>query len=301
MLTEKPAVPITKPLGQPVAVPKVELPPEGTAIINRPCTLHRDTDSDWFVLKIEDARNPKEAGLLWVMPCQYLGLMKEQFDKDSTVIFRVSGETFLYQDRAFILPEKVTVETPVATQPKALPTTGPAATGPSATGPSSRPTTQVAIATPEDVIAALLKSGPVKPLLLSVQKPPTDASPSVAPAGGDAPIAAEVVIDRVIRIVDQPSTTWTLARFESDNTLRDPPLMILPGTVLAKAQDVIKENLPPAGSHKLNKSISRTGYTAMHDPFSSMQFKVSGQITYYNGRRYLILRRCERLKDLGQF
>jgi hypothetical protein len=96
----------------------------------------------------------------------------------------------------------------------------------------------------------------------------------VAPTRTLAPILAdEVVVDRRIRVAPEPDTGWRQAVFVGDNTLREPPMRLLPCRLLEMAE--------AAGSGQF--------------------WRVSGEVTRYKGRHYLLIRKLIRLRDMGQF
>ena len=86
------------------------------------------------------------------------------------------------------------------------------------------------------------------------------------------------MVDRVVRIVKCRDGDWWEAHFQSDNTLREPPLRIHPSLMLVRAQ-----------------SLSRAMGLA------DLKLRISGQITYYRGRRFLLLRKLLKQRNMGQF
>jgi hypothetical protein len=194
--------------------------------------------------------------------------------KRPDVRFRVSGETTVYRRKCYLLlsHDPVVLAEPAA---KAQPTTRPAdegekpATG--AAGATSRPSGEP---TPEEVSEALMRDRP--PRLI---EPSSHAPAAAAPAESVAPKpAAEAVLtttrggmvaDRLVRI--RPAADgWSEARFKSDNTLREPPMRLLPCKMLAEAERLGGE------------------------------LRVSGVVTTYKGRRYLLLRKVMRERNMGQ-
>ena len=88
---------------------------------------------------------------------------------------------------------------------------------------------------------------------------------------------AGYVVDRLVRILPDERERWWLARFESDNTLADAPVRLLPCRLLEQARTAADEaEEPPV-------------------------FRVSGEVTRYKGRRYLLLRKLLQERDLQQF
>ena len=83
--------------------------------------------------------------------------------------------------------------------------------------------------------------------------------------------------DRLVRVLLTKNVGWTVAAFEGDNTLREAPVRLLPCALLERAEGA-------AGAV----------------PLTGTRFRVSGEITTYKGRRYLLLRKLLPERDMGQ-
>ena len=83
--------------------------------------------------------------------------------------------------------------------------------------------------------------------------------------------------DRLVRILPEKKAGWWVAAFEGDNTLREAPLRLLPCRFLERAENAV-------GNSK------DTG----------VRFRVSGEVTTYKARRYLLLRKLLPERDMGQ-
>jgi len=119
--------------------------------------------------------------------------------------------------------------------------------------------------------------------------------PSVAPITGQQlnKDRGRVLVDRLVTIRGPKadfgsfshggagaSDDWWEARFVSDNTLQDQPIRLLPCKLLQVAES-------------LHARQRWGGDTA--------RFRVSGLITNYKGKQYLLLRKVVVERDMGQF
>jgi hypothetical protein len=314
LLLDKPEVPITLPKDMEKPAELAPLPAEGTMLIDRPCRLWSERDSYWLVLTFEPEPG-RPAGQSTggdeidrrVLPCELMEQMETLAARMPGTRFRMSGETTVFEGHAYVLPTKVTVlpheapSAPVAaaqapaqsSAPKSPPS--PAATTNAASTPIGdlRPAKAPAAAgkpgelTSDDLLQALLRQNVGRPIQTVPVLPDSPKPASVAPLGGLGPAGpgvlpaarGEMVADRLVRIVPDPQGRWWLAAFESDNTLQEPPMRLLPCAMLAKAKSLAGEARP--GRMRI--------------------FRVSGKVTRYEGNRYLLLRKVLVELNLGQF
>ena len=87
-------------------------------------------------------------------------------------------------------------------------------------------------------------------------------------------------IDRLVSFEFDAQDQWWLARFESDNTLQDQPVRLLPCKLLELAE-------------------KDTGYHARGQ--KTYRARVSGVLTRYEGWRYLLLRKLVKEREMGAF
>ncbi len=272
LLLDHPPVPVTDPRdggrGEKPDPSMVHL--DRTMILRRPATLSRDGDTGWWMLDFaasgDDSTPPDHRALPGSMLEQMIALRKET--PEGT--FVVTGETTVYHNVPYLLirsaampVERPTPRTrPASPQPQTRPRTRPA------TAPSGD-------ASSEDILEQLLKDKPVRPILTR-----TATAPATRPAVGPTlkPIVLErrrgLISDRLVRIIPEQDTGWQIAAFIGDNTLREPPLRILPSTALWFAEGKVS----PAN-----------------------RFRVSGEVTQFRGRRYLFPRKIIHERDMGQF
>jgi hypothetical protein len=88
-----------------------------------------------------------------------------------------------------------------------------------------------------------------------------------------------MVVDRLVRVLPEPAGRWWAAHFEADNTLQEPPLRLLPCGFLEVAQR------------------AQSGRGIGPEPL----MRVSGLVTHYKQKRYLLLRKLLPERRLGRF
>jgi len=290
-MLDRPEVPITRPQNYQEKTKPPELPAEGTMVFDRLCRLERDP-SGWLLLSFANGEDETPEAPRWALPCRLLEKMEGVAAKTPGVIFRISGESTVYDNRSFLLLRKVTARMPA--EDPAPPKPPKARKAPPLPAPRPKPaetpkkaTTQgdTSDETPssEDILNQLLKDKPGKPIIPeieSVQDVPVKA-PSVAPAPKEKTLPVgrgNMVVDRIVTLLPAGVGKWMQVSFVSDNTLREPPMRLLPCTKLTQA-----EALAVSGAGK------------------SVRLRVTGEITVYKGRRYLLLRKLLVERDLGQF
>jgi hypothetical protein len=259
MLLDRPSVPVTEPQGGAAPrEPASELPAEGSMVIDRRCRL-RGGEAGWVLLQFDHESDRPDVRDRRALPCRLLERMEDLDGEHRAARFRVSGETTVFDDRAYLLPRKATLERPQepaaeaattrpATQPATVPATGPTATAPAATAA-------------DEIIGKLLQEQPGKPVIAR---------------GVETQTGMGYVVDRLVRILPDDRGRWWLARFESDNTLSDEPVRLLPCKLLERARAM---------------AMGSDG---------GLIFRVSGELTRYKGRSYLLLRKVLRERDLGR-
>ena len=301
------AVPITKPKDyEEPAETAPQLPTEGSMVVNRRCHLERRDERGWHVVVFEaEPDSPRRQPRL-ALPCRLLEKM-EQFTRSKPgAIFRISGQNSNYDGRCFILLQKAVLElepppattkaratfhgakptTSQPTGPATAPTTGATKPAAAATGPSTgltAPAPKPAGPTSDDILAALRRDSPGKGIVPEVRpKDNRPNEPSVAPLPKEkvlSPGRGGAVVDRLVTIIPAARGRWMQVRFESDNTLREPPMRLLPCALLREA--------------KLTVASAQRGKT--------IRLRISGLITFYRGKRFLLLRKVLRERDLGRF
>jgi len=277
MLMEDPVVPVTADKGyKPRRNERNEpLPTEGKAVVNRTGKIHLDKTSGWLIMTFDNTPGQDWLTSRRLLPCQLLEKVEQAIIARPGAKFTVIGETTVYNKNAYMMLQRAAIaeDAPAKpSQPAAKKPVAPASKKPPPSGSS--------------LIEAMLKDKPTTALRVvsdpkSKQKIAAQQNVrSVAPAR-DKPLSAggrAVVIDRVARLVKDPASQWWTARFQSDNTLREPPIRVLPNSILTKAL-------------YLNRQMGQ----------SSLKLRISGDITQYKGRRYLLMRKMLAQRNLEQF
>ena len=288
MLLDKPGVPVTPPKG--VAPPRdpVPVPVEGSMIVNRLCSLRRDEKTGWAILAFEPQAPQEQEVLRWALPSQLLEQMEVLAARWPDAQFRVSGETTVYGGRGYLLMMKATVlpASPKAPQPAPAVQLGPRPlVQPVPRQPTSRPAASTRPAgkepTSDDILSELLQEKVGRPVRVPAAASRPAAAPSVAPGAGETLEAGSgaMVVDRLVRVLPERTGSWWQARFEADNTLQEPPMRLLPCGFLARAQRM----------------------QAGRQPGALLVLRVSGLITQYRQRRYLLLRKLMPERRLDRF
>ena len=243
---------------------------EGQMLIDHPGSLARDPTGKWWTVK-----HPR-TGVLHLLPCELLGTVENIYAERPSAKFALSGRVYRYYDDYFLLLRRATEvgERPVRPPPprprtKPAVTSRPAASAPAAT---TRPTTPGASAAD---VARLLARPPSKPIVpVAAPIVPWAEGPSVPPAAEPVkPGPGRIIIHRLTRLRPPDSKGgWFKLAFESDNTLREPPMRVLPNLQL--------ERLEPA---------------------TGVLFYVSGEIYAYQGTNYVLLRAISRRRPMDRF
>ncbi len=310
----RPDVPIIAPEGD-AGLPKPPPPkpsPPGSQIVHRRATIAR-LSGGWFAIELlgepdgtAGPRNPHRI----LLPNGLLEEFEKLPTKQQQGVFRVTGDTTEYRGKNFLLLQKLSYDpddnappappenpaAPVTHTPSApVPSEAPPANAPDPAGaPDSPPDPGSPAPDPgsegtaptefsvEDAAAELLeimRADRLEQTLVAGESVPAPVAPapSVAPAPRRSLQAkpGQMVVDRVVRVVREEGAGWAVARFEADNTLQEQPMRLLPNHLLVEPEQ--KAGAP------------------------GLRWRITGEVTQYKGRRYLLLRKCLVEHDLGQF
>ena len=282
LLEDRSRAPIIKPaMGKPARADRPKIPAAMKRnVVDRSCRLAAPDKNGQRVFHFLDEPNRPPIAPRIALPCG-LGLLEaaeKMANANPDQVFRVSGETTLYKRKSYLLLSKLTVPaapekaattkpTESHTQPKTSPATSPAETDKTS-----------AKAMMEQMLS---RQTPASPVFVTPGNT-EEKAPSVAPVPAgvvSAAIVGGMVIDRLVRIMPEKSTARLMVHFESDNTLQEPPMILLPCKMLEKAERAAK------------------GYEKVKDP----RFRISGNMYLYKGRRYLLLRKFLTEPYMGQF
>jgi hypothetical protein len=267
--------------------------------------IARVAGANWFVARY--AREGNSPPPQFLLPCQLLEQVESFADANPSPRLKVSGEVTRYRGRDFLLLSEVIVEESprpadsardgradansaaalaiAETRPVLLTELAASAPASDANGaasrPASAPASDPAGASPFEIISRMARERPGKTIVSTAPLSPTQpAARSVAPRATQPAIASakgSMIVDRVVRIQPESKDGWWDVLFQGDNTLREPPIRLLPSALLEEAE----------------KEVSAA-------PGGRIKFRVSGELAEYKGRRYLLLRKLLVEKDLGQ-
>ena len=275
-------VPVTRSRSAPLVAGGAEPPLYGSALNDRPCRLGPADSQGWREVLFEAVAGQGAARPRRVLPCRLLERMEAVVARQPKTVFRIWGENTVYRGRLYVLPVAVTVAAPAAA-PKA-PAANKGASPSKAPGPADKgekppPAKGGAPAGVDDVTQELLRDQPGRTIVVPARGPatPEEVPGAVAP-GVKTPAArpcGEVIVDRLVRLGwADDKKRWSVVRFEADNTLAEPPMRLLPCRMRAWAE-----------------ALSAEGWL----------LRVTGQITFYKGRRHVLLRKVLRERQLDRF
>ena len=265
-------VPVTRSRGAGPKSPGVAeaLPADGSALSGRTCRLGAPNSQGWRSVVLDPVAGKGGPHARRVLPCRLLEQMEAVVSKRPGARFRIWGENATYEDCPYVLPLAVIV----------VPPPRPPAPKPEVTPPDDKPAPDKpdAPAGIDDVIRDLLKDKPGRAIVLPASRNEAvkDSDGVVAP-GVNSPAArarGDIVVDRLVRMIPAaPGRQWSVVRFEADNALTEPPMRLLPCQKRARAETLEVDGL----------------------------LCVTGRVTFYNGRRYLLLRKVLLQRRLGRF
>jgi hypothetical protein len=258
-------LPVIMPTTQRATSRAARRPPSGLLLLDCLCQAQKDPSGNWWTIK--DANDQT----LSLLPCRWLEAM-EDLQSAGPVQFRLWGEVFHYRGGEYLMVRKVLLVEPQGSRELRPPPAG----APATTSAPSQP----AEATAEEVARELLSTRPGKPVVpVTLPPSPPLAAPSVAPpAEPFKPGPGSMVTNRLVRLLPPADSEWALLAFESDNTLRDPPLRVLPNEWLERMEN-------------LAASVRTHGVV----------FHVSGEVHRYHGCDYILVRSAIRKRDMDQF
>jgi len=282
LVLSRPPVPVTRPRGAGKKVPRVgsRLPVDGSGLNNRTCRLSGPDPHGWRSLLFEPGPDKVRPQPRRVLPCRLLEQMEVVVAKQPKTVFRIWGENTVYLNRLYLLPLAVSVVQDSPAPPPAKPKV-PAEADKSTSPPPARPDVPAKPGEPvdvDDVVRELLRDKPERAIVVPVGpgKVTKGSDGAVAPGVKSPAVRARgrIVVDRLVRMELRDSRrTWSVVRFEADNTLAEPPMRLLPCGKLARAEALEADGL----------------------------LRVTGRVTSYKGHRYLLLRKVLGQHRLGRF
>ena len=267
---------------------------EGTFLADRVGRLDRDEKSPFPRFTLRPVNAGGRANSIGVAPNQMLRAMEEKAGSEPAD-FLVSGTVTQYRGRNLLLIES-------AAQPDAVSPLTTSATSAPAAGPTTRPPAALAsdkTATAGQLLDEMLKEPPqsaagggggttagavtgAKPLAKPETPPETDATSgkgAVKPGAPGVSVLREgtYLVDRLGRLTRGPDGATAEFTFESDGAaLQDPPVVIIPNLKLMAMEDAAQ-------------TINR-----------DLRFRVTGMVTEYRGRNYVLLEKVVVVPDATQ-
>ncbi len=252
------------------------LPLIGGQVKQLEVTFAKDPTGKWWTFPYPRVER------MYVLPGELLQMVEEIAAEDPKARFTISGDYQFYRGKYYIMLREVMqhrdsgpTSRPVPVETTAAPVEPPP--------PPPRPATTSAPATSPSAAAVaelLLQPAPVRPLIPeNVAERAPEPTISVAPVG--KPIiegAGRLVANRLVRLTPSDAKGWFLVAFESDNTLREPPLRVLPSFFLQRME-----------------MLSSKGAS------TSAVFYVTGEIHRYHGVDYIFVRSIILKRNLDQF
>lgn len=281
------AVPITLPTTVTDSDERRPTLPSGVMIIDRVASIEKDPTGKWHTIQ------DPQVGVLYLLPCESLEAVEKANAENPEATFNLSGEVHRYRGgyymllhRAMLIP-KSPASAPDETTQQA--TTSTAATSPaeppvvSPVEPTSRPTeSRPAKASADDIAAELLSETPARPIVPVVQPKLPEAVPAPSGAPSGQPLQAgpgKNAVHRLARLLPKTEgQEWARLAFEADNTLQEPPMMVLPNLYLERMEAL-------SGDGKAIGAV----------------FHISGEVHRYKGKDYLLLRAIIKKRDMDQF
>ena len=243
---------------------------------DRVTVIERDLTDKWWI--IPDAN----AGNIYVLPCEYLDTIEDMMTGSPGMTFSLSGEAHPFRGKYYLLLNKVLLvsrgEKAAAPPPPPPPIVRPPVATEAA--PTSRPSAaRAGGASAEDVASELFRNPAGRPVVPpNTPGIPDQPAPSVAPVrAAIKPETRNTVAGRLVRVQPQDED-WFQISFESDNTLQEPPLRVLP-----------------------SETLERLTRLAADKPLGGAVFEISGEIYRYRGVQYLMLRTVRAKREMDQF
>ncbi|HNX27667.1 MAG TPA: hypothetical protein PKK48_09705 [Phycisphaerae bacterium] len=274
--------------------------PENASVIAQPGKIYKGSDG-WYWVRYEASHGKTPRAQQRLLPCRILQSVEEQLAVKPDTLFDIYGQAMLYDGMTYLLLRRVTIEDgnsqriedasvknvqdeePDLLRPtgKSLQQTTVASVNTATTVEKSSSAAE-AISKTDDLLAGMMSETEGR-AIRTTNAPSRSAEEnktSVAPAG-QMPLTQgreNLVIDRLARVVKSKHSDWYEVHFISDNTLREPPYLVLPNS-------------------RLTESLRLNSYLGYHD----RKLRISGEVIFYKGRRYILLTKVFPERDMRQF
>lgn len=259
--------------------------PAEMMIIDRRCRIAKDPSRNWW--SIPDPY----AGRLYLLPCGLLQAVEKFRADEPTAMFSLSGEVHRYRGGYYLLIHRAMIIQNQTNEVRnvSIPATNKMPIG-STTAPTkstTRPARPLVPAVSPDEIARKLLQGtsarPIVPARLpAAVEPKGNASVTASGVRVGKPIkasAGKVVANRLVRLLPpSKQDQWYKVAFKGDNTLREPPMRVLPNRQLERMRAISKDGEKPG-----------------------VLFYISGEVHQYHGENYILIRSAVKKRDLDLF
>ena len=249
-------------------------------VTERPGRIIFDRKTDWYVLRFEPADRLTDLPEHRIVPSHWLGRLEELAD-DGQTLFTISGESLLFNNQPYIFVRNAGVVSKPESR-SAEPDQSAGDDQPPGENAGPAELTQVDSVdgggiTSQKLFERLLRARLARPIFaeIQIQRNPSVQVRSVAPQGrlAENPTdRGDMLIDRLGRLVPSADKAgWWELRLESDNTLQEQPLLVLPNLLLQRSYGIVGP------------------------------IRVTGEVTNYKGMRYVLLRKVHAHRQMGQF
>lgn len=289
LMLNRPTPPIIEPMvGGRRPVDRRPIPAEGVTWIDRAVRVESDPNNPWTMLHFAPEPGQADQMPLRALPCRLLEFVEQASKTRPGVRFRMSGRTtshgrrgfFLIQDVKLILPSDLPealagARTDAAERDEGPPSEEEGSAGDAMSDPQAKGDTDDSHA--QRVLRGMFEHDRRAPVILPSEshapEPPPDGRYSLTRLV-ELSQRRPLVVARAAKIEDDPSSSgWSVARFIADNNLGEPPMRLLPNRLLEQAERLS----------------------------SSLRLRVSGIVTNYRGRKYLLLHKVDYEPPMGQF
>lgn len=278
-----PTPPTTNPATPPSTQPVASLFREGSFIVGRTGRLMKSADGSRFEFALDPLPGQTTPGpTMGVMPnLQLMAMENAQRDVTRELHFHVTGMVTEYKGQNCLFLES-------SSQPTSLEevlASGARASGSStSSGPTSGATTQPKLAPASELLEQMLRDQGKGPKRLPPSGGPAQADKTtglgaVAPGAEQMNVRREgsLIIDRTARLTRSADGQQCELTFDVDGrVLRDPPIVILPNLKLQSMEDAVQ-------------GVSR-----------DLRFRVTGIVTEYRGRNYVLIEKVVVIPDAVQ-
>lgn len=255
--------------------------PENASVTGRLGKLRKASDG-WYVVDYVSSPELRPLASQRLLPCRNLQSAVDIFKKDPNTVFGIYGQATTFNNTPYLMLRRITLpdDTEKTSSSLDLDIGEDKENSQEAAAVSDKPANEGGET--GSIISELLdeNQGAGVTTAFAPKHSAKENIKSVAPAG-KAPLSRgreHLVIDRIARIIKPADSKWFEAHFESDNTLREPPYFILPNSKLGEAI-------------RINSKLGR----------SNTKFRISGEVTYFQGKRYLLITKVFVQRNMRQF